>query len=382
MSTPKNITKDWFSTIESVQDILLTLSPHNSWTTLQTIQRTYEYVTQNIHNDLTYLQDHGNFLFLPAENQAESTAKTIEFIQRWYQKGYNPSMLSLCLFAANHFDIKINNDLKKALTIAAILGEVPNTLAYHNAKHYKKVLIQTIRLITAHNAINKDTNQACDDNEIALLMLTACIHDLGHDGKGNMIETVYHQARLERQSYQTIVKYFYAIGFKDKDKFETLMDHIRTMVLCTDVSPLDDERSFTNQMKTIYRQHFKGEEPKPGFKLDPELYLQKENPKLSAMALLIHEADMASSSSLSYDLTILETASFYQEIGEKESRPEHILEFIDNICQRQVLSNAGQKLYSENMKTIVAQAEKDIAAGNQPFPPMDKVSFVTEKPLP
>ena len=379
MSTPKNITKNWLGTIESVQGILLTLSPHNGWTTLQTIQRTYEYVTQNILNDFTYLEEHGDFLFASAEDATESTTKTIEFIQRWYQKGYNPSMLSLCLFAANHFDIKINNDLKKVLTIAAILGEVPNTLAYHNVKHYKKVLIQTIRLITTHNSLNKNTDQACDDSEIALLMLTACIHDLGHDGKGNTVETVYHQARLERQSYQIIIKYFYAIGFKDQNTFETLMDHIRTMLLCTDVSPLGNKNSFTNQMKTIYRQHFKGEKPSAQFKLDPELYLQKENPKLSAMSLLIHEADMASSSSLSYDLTVLETASFYQEIGEKEARPEHILEFINNICQRQALSDAGQKLYSENMKNIIAQAEKDIEAGNKPFPPMDKVPFVTEK---
>ena len=376
MSTPNDIAKQWIDPIEAVKDILLTLTPHNSWTTTQIMKNTYEAAKNNLSSDLIYLQNRGNFLFAKPEQAQQSGRDTIDFIRQWYKEGLNPSMLSLCIFAVTHFDIEINKDMKKALVIAAILGEIPNTLPYHNTQHYKKVLIQTIRLIKTHNTINKNTVRVCDQNDIITLMISACIHDLGHDGEGNTIDGTYYQARLERNAYQTAIKYFYAIGFRDQEKFGTLMDHIRTILLCTDTSPIGHKSSFMKQMKTIYQQHYRNEKAHSRFKLDPELYLLTHDPALSMMALLLHEADMASSSSLSYDMTVFETACFYKEIGKNQAKPEHVLEFIDSICERQVISDAGQKLYAKNMEKIIEQAEKDIESGNHPFPPPEETAFI------
>jgi len=377
MNISDAIKKKWLNDIESVTKILFTLSPYNNWTNTQKIKNTYRQTIKSLDQDLKELELNGKFLFFTPSEIDNATIQNLSFIRKWHKWRSNTSALAICIFAATHLNITIKDDLKKALIIAAILCDIPNDLSYHNTWHYKKVLLQIIRLISAHNMLNQNTDQHYSDDNVTTLMITACIHDLGHDGQGNTLDEKYHQARLERQSYQTAIKYFYAIGFENKDQFESLMDHIRTMLLCTDVSPLGSRHSFTNQMKSIYRKHFRSETLPIGFKLDPELYLLKKDEKLTSMALLLHEADMASSSSLGYDLTVFETASFYKEIGETEARPEHILEFIDNICQRQVLSDAGKKLYAENMKNITQQAEQDIAAGNTPFPPPEKTTFIT-----
>lgn len=376
MNTSNNTEKLWLSLAAEIRDILVTLSPHNQWTTTQTIKETFEKVVKSIAPDLKHLKKEAIFLFTNADQTNDTTKQNVDFIQQWYQGKTEPSMLALCIYAAQHFKLKISNDLKKALILAAILGEVPNSLSYHNTKHYKKVLIQTIRLITTHNNLYQSQPQAYSDRDIATLMLTACIHDLGHDGAGNTADGEYKQARSERLSFNIAIKYFHALDYENKIDFKDLMDSVQTMILCTDTSPLGDKNSLVNHMKTIYRQHVQSQIPEASFKLDPELFLLKENPTLSTMALLLHEADMASSSSLSYEMTVFETASFYEEIGKDEARPENILEFIEIICNRQVLSEAGKKLYSQNMANIIKKAEQAIEEGNHPFPQPEKTPFV------
>ncbi len=367
----------WKGTLEDVRDILLSLEPDGQWTTKQSVKQTYEDVVGNLSQDIDFFEKNASFIFSGKHETDDLTDETASLLRQWYLMNRAPSLLSLCIFAAHHFGIDINHDKRQAIVIAGVLGEVPNELPYHSTLHYKKVLLQMIRLISIHNDIYEDTETQCDSDDIAFLMLAACIHDLGHDGKGNTLQGVYHQARLERLSYSILMKYFNAIGFQDKEAYTQMMEKLRIALLCTDTSPMGDPASFVNQMKTAYRCHFLNQTSKyEGLNLDPELKALEKDRKLVIMTLLLHEADMATSSGLTYEVTAFETSLFYQEINQENPRPSNIIDFINAICQRQVLSSAGQKLYSGNMARILALAEKNTKNGNEPFPESQYSSFL------
>ncbi|MDB2682983.1 hypothetical protein N9Z27_01880 [Alphaproteobacteria bacterium] len=380
----KETLKSWEGTLEDVKDILFSLEPEGNWANKQIIRDTYAEIQGNLNEDIDFLSINAAFIFSKDHSTDDLTAETVDLLRHWYLMNHAPSLLSLCMFAVENFQIDIDGDLKQALVMACVLGEVPNDLSYHSTLHYKKVVLQMIRLISIHNGIYKDTDNFCDGTNIAFLLMASCIHDLGHDGKGNTLKGVYHQARLERISYAILVKYFNAIGFKDTENYQKMMDDLRLVLLCTDTSPMGDPASFANQMKTAYRVHFLNQKSGyEGMNLDPEVRALETDEKLTVMALLLHEADMATSSGLNYEITSFETTLFYREINQPEAKPSNVIDFMNTICQRQVLSSAGQKLYSANMARILALAEKEIKAGNSPFPEPEHSNFLLlhgEKP--
>ncbi len=367
----------WQSILKDVRDILFSLEPDLGWTSRQVVRQAYDDVAENISQDIDFLDKNAEFVFSSERENDDLTDETVQLLRHWYLMDRPPSLLSLCVFAAENFGVKIDQDLSQALVMASILADIPNDLPYHSTLHYKKVLLQMIRLITVHNDIYEGTESFCNGNDIGFLLLAACIHDLGHDGKGNTIKGVYHQARLERHSYTILMKYFNAIGFQDQTFYQKIMHDLRVVLLCTDTSPMGDPASFVNQMKTAYRAHFLNQKSAyEGLNLDPELKALEKDAKLTVMALLLHEADMATSSGLNYDVTAFETMLFYREIGQENPKPSNVIDFMNRICQRQVLSSAGQKLYSANMARILALAEKNIKAGDQPFPKPEHADFL------
>ena len=131
------------------------------------------------------------------------------------------------------------------------------------------------------------------------------------------------------------------------------------------------------QMKAAYRFHFLGEKKKfERLNLSPALKLLEKNEKVCLMACLLHEADMATSAGLTYEMTSYETVLVRDEIGTRDAKPEHIIEFLDVICQRQFLSEAGQKLYAANMGRIYALAEEAVKDGNALFPKSEHTDFI------
>jgi len=368
----------WNTTLRDIKDILLSFAPPQSWTSKYYISDVYDRTLENLKGDIDFLTINAGFLFNNTQETEDLTLQTADLLRHWYLMESAPSLMALCLFALDRFQIEVDSDMRQAIAIACVLGEVPNELPYHSILHYKKVVLQMIRLINVHNGVYKGTDYVCDDQDIAFLLMAAAIHDLGHDGKGNTIKGVYHQARLERNSYFILVKYFNAIGFKDQKRYQRMMDHLRITLLCTDTSPMGDPASFVNQMKAAYRVHFLNQKvlSYAGLNLDPEVKELEYNAKLAVMALLLHEADMATSSGLTYEVTVFETALFYKEIKQPEAKPSSIIEFINTICERQVLSSAGQQLYSTNMARIMVLANKGIEDGDAAFPDPEHATFL------
>ena len=360
---------DWVRAFEQVEPLLCGLQPDGVWATLADVKRSYDTCLETLPEDLTILEESMGFVFSRRASQEDCTGDVVELIRGWSEMERAPSLLSIGVFAAEKLRVSVEPDFAQAFVIAAVLGEVPHDLSYHGNIHFKKVLLQVIRLIRAHNDIYEGTDVFCDSNDILFLMVAACVHDLGHDGKGNTVQGVYKQARLERMSYYILLKYFNGIEFSDKAFFETFMDHFRIVLLCTDASPVGDPASFASQMKSAYKQHFLDESRryKP-LNLDPELKSLEGTPKLAALAMLLHEADIATSAGLSYPMTAYETTLFYDEFSGEQAKPSHVLEFMNTICTRETLSPAAQKLYSANMARIRALADQDIQKGDAAFP--------------
>jgi hypothetical protein len=57
-----------------------------------------------------------------------------------------------------------------------------------------------------------------------------------------------------------------------------------------------------------------------------------------------------------------------REIKKDDGCPQDVIDFLNQICQRHILSDAGQRLYAANLARIYALAEEDVKLGNQAFP--------------
>ena len=57
-----------------------------------------------------------------------------------------------------------------------------------------------------------------------------------------------------------------------------------------------------------------------------------------------------------------------EEFKEDKSFPSDVVRFLDQICQRRFLTDAGQKLYAANLGRILALAEEDVKNGDEAFP--------------
>jgi hypothetical protein len=152
---------------------------------------------------------------------------------------------------------------------------------------------------------------------------------------------------------------------------------IRIMLLCTDVTPFKDPGNAVNQAKSAYRYHFLGGRTHwDGLNLDKDLSIMEDCPACAAMALMLHEADIATSAGLHYDITKYETGLLMDEISDGVARPENVINFLNDICNRQMLSEVGQQLFAANLARIYALADEDFKAGNEPYPALEESNFV------
>lgn len=329
-------------------------------------------IEDKIDSDIKALEKQASFIFKTSQTMDGHTQATIELFREWTIGGACPSLTALCHFSMNKFNI-CSEELRNFLTIAGILGDIDNPLPYHNNMHFRKVVFQCMRMIAVYNEIYEGTSRAFDEETIAVLLGTACIHDFGHDGKGYTIKGVYMPHRLERISYDLVSPIFKKAGVSDQQ-----LELMNAMLLCTDVTPFNDPGNALNQAKAAYRYHFVtgSHAMREGLNLEEELKILEKSPRAAAMALMLHEADIGTSAGLHYDITKYETGLLRLEIADGEALPQHVLDFLKDICNRQMLSEVGQQLFAANMARIYALAEDDVRNGNKPFPEIARSDFI------
>ncbi len=327
----------------------------------------------NLARDLAYLDKNASFIFSFSDELDNQTRKTIELFRDFTVSGQCPSLVALVTFALDHFKVS-DAHYRRLVLAAAVLGETEHHQAYHSNMHFRKVTFQIMRMIAVYNNIYSGTSRAFDGRKIAILLATACIHDFGHDGKGNTVKGVYIPHRLEQNSYDLVSPIFSALGAEAKD-----LSMVHVMLLCTDVTPFKDNGNAVSQAKAAYRHHFLGGRHKmDSLNLDSDLAELEDCPAAAAMTLMMHEADIATSAGLHYDITKYETGLLMREIADGEARPEHVINFLNDICNRQMLSEVGQQLFAANMARIYALAEDDMAKGNAPYPELEDSNFLLD----
>lgn len=365
--------KFWQEKLNTLKNVVLESGPSSNWVKDNFTLSVLEIIVEHLEEDLQTLEAQAVFIFSTHIETESLTRESVDLLRRWHLEGRGVSLSALCIFALEYFGIQNHKDLIQAVLMASVLGEIPNDLEYHNNMHYRKVLFQTIRLIAVHNDIYAGTARVFSDRQIGLLLIAACIHDLGHDGTGNVVKGVFQQGRLERQAFELADPCLRAVGLSD----EEALIAVKTMLLCTDVMPLNDPANFVKQMKSSYRFHYLGEKKKfESLNLDPELAALQDSPELSVMSLILHEADIATSAGLTYEVTKYETAILRQEVSKQNAYPHHVVDFLDHVCDRKMLSDAAQRLYAANMARIYALAEEDVKNGDQKLPKPEHSDFL------
>ena len=363
--------------IKSLKSLVLKKEYATQWSHEKACEQAFSTIYNNVEEDLESLRKQAYGLLDPDKSVQETTKISIDLLHQWHVK-QSVSLTALVCWALETMQAQLDPDLLQATLLASILGEVENNVPYHSNMHYRKVLLQTIRQIATHNQLFANTNRALGDEQIGLMLLAACAHDLGHDGTGNMVRGVFKQSRLELRSLNILAPYLAELGIQYNDPRGQA---IKTMILSTDVTPIGNPGNPVNQMKAAYRFHYLGDKAKvDSLHLDDDFKPLQKDAMLTVMSLLLHEADIATSAGLSYAVTQYETIIYRLEVCEDEARPRHVLDFFKNICQRQFMTDAGQKLFGANFARIYAQVEHDDAHGNEPFDTIENCAFITGKP--
>lgn len=268
-----------------------------------------------------------------------------------------PALAAAAFLRHSGTDRKTRGVWLPPLLMAAVLGETPHTLPYHNNLHFRKVLLHAARLIGAHN-------EPLPVRDIALLLIAACIHDLGHDGSGNVgADGTYAPGRLERRSVEYAAPYLRAAGLD-----EASLADLETMIVCTDAARPDNPACPLTQMRAAAMVHFgpqqTGHQPGAGGEIYSTLKARRD---LALLALFLHEADIMNSAGVSCEQTGLETTQFKQESRGHQARPSDVLEFLGTICRGGFISEAGRTLGQSAYETIRARAQADFENGNAPY---------------
>ena len=348
---------------EDISSYLRSVEPDKSWVLKDTVVQTFENVEKKIKSDSIQATKSLDKILSNIDDVSANTVETTRLIEGWNEDRISFSMISMMVYVIDKFGYneKKYKSLADSLLIAGVLADIQNDLPYHNNLHYKKVVLHALRMITAHNHLFKDTGNILDHSAIAQLIIGACIHDLGHEGKSNIIDRKYHMAMTEKKSFDLAYPYLKSTGLDDD-----MLSDIRVMLITTDVSPFGDPISPVNQARSAYEYHF-GMDSSDDLELADELGVLKEDDKLCLLCVMLHEADIMNSAGVDYDITCSESVSVSKEMGESGAYPENTLLFLDKICNNNMLSDSARFLADGNLIAIKSRVMDDFKNGNKPY---------------
>ena len=344
-------------------EILRSTSPDNSWVSQGVLIEAAEKVQANFDKCACQATKALEDIFAFSCDVKQSTSKTAQLIKSWHDGDQEFCAPSIISYLIDHFefDPDQHKDLITLMFIASVLAEVDNDLPYHNNLHFRKVLLHAARMADTHNKLFKNSIGSLTHQDIAKLIVAACIHDLGHDGSSNIVDRKYIMARIEKRSFT------YAQPFLEQSRVSSeILGDISIMLIGTDTAPFGDPISPSNQIKVAYEYHY-GIQGQGGLNLSEELSVLENNDRLSLLCVMLHEADIMNSAGVDYEITCYESVSVSKEFGESGAYPEDTLLFLDKICNGGFCSDAGSFLADDNLALIKDQIMKDFKSGNSSY---------------
>ncbi len=352
-------------TTDKAFDCFKSVDPDESWVSKETMSINVKDIVQSLEDDCRKSSEVLDNILLYSNDANKSTKETCHIIKLLNNGDLSFSTTSMILYAINRFGFnKAEAEYESyinALLTSGILADVKNDLCYHNNLHFQKVLLHIIRMIDTHNHIFKNTSNVLKHDDIAKLLIAACIHDLGHRGKGNIIDRKYHMAMTEKRSFELAYPYLKASGVSDD-----FLSDLYIMIIATDASPFGDPISPVNQVKSAYEYHF-GMEEEAKLDLSDELSVLKNNDRLCLLSVMLHEADIMNSAGVHYDITKDESVAICKELGEDRAYPEDTLLFLEKICGNGMLSDSARFLADANLSAIKAKVVDDFKNGNKSY---------------
>lgn len=229
---------------------------------------------------------------------------------------------------------------------------------YHNARHMQEVILNAQFLISINNA-----TQAIDltPYDKALLLISALIHDLGHNGLSNVMNGEKHNFLLEEASVELALPYL-TKHFTD-DALE-IISYITAMVYCTDVNC---ETNYLNLALAKFRNRQKL--PFPQSSVLPRLLPIFTNPKIAELAAMLCDADIATSVAYNFSccwdasLRLADEMAGHNVKGQEIDTLANLIKFLEEHAD--LKSMAGMVLYSNfdlirnNTKTMLMSEEAD-----------------------
>ncbi len=348
--------------LASLKDMVQVATPHKFGPLPEALTARIDEICRNFEEGDRRMLDVGDLLF--GEDVSAYGARATAVFNRWEQEGGGPSLPVMLAHAAEYFNLPEDSPAMRGAMMAAILAEVPNGLQYHGNEHYRKVLFHTIRLLVTHQSSDFPYQPILNRDDLVKMLIAATIHDLGHEGGDNLREGMYTPGYMEQQAFDIARPYFEALGLE-----RDFWGEIETVIFCTDITFFAGDNSPCVRMKKIYRHFFMGgvEDEDVESMMIGKLRLFEENQKLAVMAMMLHEADIATSAGLSYEQSKIESINIMEERGVRNAGPKTLLRFLTEQLDGRMMTPAAQKLFSGEMSIIMQQAEDDIRAGVETF---------------
>lgn len=273
-----------------------------------------------------------------------------------WRKDVPPTLPTFLAIACDYFGVEEGHPLVRPALAASILGEIPHLNPYHNNHHFREVMVMVMRLCATHNQMCETDDMRLYSSDVLLLLIAAAVHDFGHDGQGNMDGATHYPSRQETASAEKAGLFLEAAGLLPAD-----MQTIRAMIIATDVSRNKDDQSPASITRDIYRAHREGGEmPVTDDFYNPFIH----DAKLSLMAMILCEADIAPSTGLSYDFASFTTVMVAEESDVLEPSANTLFGFMDRICHGRYLTDAAAYLMADNFADVYDRARQD-GAGNR-----------------
>lgn len=360
LATKASSEHPFFNLFHALESVVVNTTPEEGFLSQPVLLRRFKELQAVFEKDMHRMAELSELLF-GSDITAYGERCTAVF-NRWEAEGGGPTLTAMIAQAVHHLGLDSTMMSVKAAFIGAILAEVPNNLQYHGNEHYRKVLFHAIRLVATHNQ-NAAEQEQLNEHEIALLLASACIHDLGHPGGDNAKEGVYAPGLMEQHSFDLARPYFEAVGLPSE-----ILGQVETIVFCTDITFFAGDNSPCVRMKKIYKYFFwRDESEDVSMMMMGKLRRYEDNPNLILMAMLLHEADVGTSAGLSYEKTISETIAFLEERGITLAGPKTVLAFLRDQLGETMFTDAGKQLFGPVMVDVIAQAEQDIINGRESF---------------
>lgn len=347
--------------LNGIIPIVESVIPHDQGYEPENLLQSIKNLQKSFTTDYARMEDISELLF--SDDIVAYGDRCTAVFDRWEHEGGGPSILAILAKAWDEFEFPMDDVLAQCAVMAAIQAEVPNNLQYHGNEHYRKVLFHTIRMIAVQKDLPCEKNKMTMGDNAKILMIASAIHDLGHEGGDNLRDGIYTPGYMEQKALDMVSPYFEKLGM-DYDQSKIL----QTLVFCTDITFFAGDNSPCVRMRRIYDYYFIDDSNEEVLNyIIGKLRLFEDNPDLALMAMMLHEADIATSAGLTYEQSIKETIDIIEERGMKSAGPRVLLAFLQEQLEGKMKTESAKILFGPAMDAIMDQASTDFQNGRETY---------------